>query len=88
LYQYATQINGEEGIQLEANYRFKRKSKLGGKYGTLVSINYSAVQSIDKDYVATSNDTLRTLQGYYSDPLERFNQKKRGTEVPRKNSKF
>ena len=71
LYQYATQINGEEGIQLEANYRFKRKSKLGGKYGTLVSINYSAVQSIDKDYVAASNDTLRTLQGYYSDPLER-----------------
>ena len=71
LYQYATQINGEEGIQLEANYRFKRKSKLGGKYGMLVSINYSAVQSIDKDYVATSNDTLRTLQGYYSDPMER-----------------
>ena len=71
LYQYATQINGEEGIQLEANYRFKRKSKLGGKYGTLVSINYSAVQSIDKDYVASSNDTLRTLQGYYSDPMER-----------------
>ena len=71
LYQYATQINGEVGIQLEANYRFKRKSKLGGKYGTLVSINYSAVQSIDKDYVASSNDTLRTLQGYYSDPMER-----------------
>ena len=71
LYQYATQINGEEGIQLEANYRFKRKSKLGGKYGTLISINYSAVQSIDKDYIDASNDTLRTLQGYYSDPLQR-----------------
>ena len=34
LYQYATQINGEEGAQLEANYKFKRKSFLGGKYGT------------------------------------------------------
>ncbi|MCH1533641.1 MAG: DUF6029 family protein, partial [Schleiferiaceae bacterium] len=71
LYQYATQINGEEGIQLEANYRFKRKSRFGGKYGTLISVNYSAVQSINRDFVATTNDTLRTLQGYYSDPMQR-----------------
>jgi len=68
LYQYATQINGEEGIQLEANYRFKRGSKLGGKYGTLLSVNYSLAQSINKDYVDPAQDTLRTLQGYYSDP--------------------
>ena len=67
LYQYATQINGEEGIQLEANYRFKRNTKLGGKYGTLLSVNYSLAQSINKNYVDPSNDTLRTIQGYYSD---------------------
>lgn len=67
LYQYATQINGEEGIQLEANYRFKRKSFIGGKYGTLISLNYSAVQSIHKEFIDPSQDTLRTLQGYYSD---------------------
>lgn len=71
LYQYATQINGEEGIQLEANYKIKRKTKLGGKYGTLISANYSVVQSIDKQFVDPSNDTLRTLQGYTSDPLAR-----------------
>lgn len=71
LYQYATQINGEEGLQLEANYKFKRKTKLGGKYGTLVSFNYSAIRSINKDFVAESDTTLRVLQGYYSDPLTR-----------------
>lgn len=71
LYQYATQINGEEGAQLEANYKFKRKSFLGGKYGTLVSLNYSIIQSIDKDFVSTDMDTLRVLQGYYSDPFIR-----------------
>ena len=71
LYQYATQINGEEGIQLEANYKFKRNTTLGGKYGTLLSVNYSVVQSIDKDYVDPALDTLRTLQGYYSDPMMR-----------------
>ncbi|MGB1112032.1 MAG: DUF6029 family protein [Schleiferiaceae bacterium] len=71
LYQYATQINGEEGIQLEANYKFKRNTALGGKYGTLLSVNYSVVQSIDKDFVDPSMDTLRTLQGYYSDPMMR-----------------
>ena len=65
LYQYATQINGEEGIQLEANYKIKRKTILGGKYGTLVSLNYSVIQSINKDFIDPSLDTLRTLQGYY-----------------------
>jgi hypothetical protein len=44
---------------------------LGGKYGTLISANYSVVQSIDKQFVDPSNDTLRTLQGYTSDPLAR-----------------
>lgn len=71
LYQYATQINGEEGGQIEANYKFKRKTKLGGKYGTLLTMNYSVAQSINKDFVDDSNDTLRVLQGYYSDPMLR-----------------
>ena len=71
LYQYATQINGEEGFQLEANYKFKRNTTLGRKYGMLLSVNYSVVQSIDKDYVDPALDTLRTLQGYYSDPIMR-----------------
>lgn len=68
LYQYATQINGEEGFQIEASKKFKRKTKLGGKYGTTLSLNYSVVQSINKDFVDPANDTLRTIQGYYHNP--------------------
>lgn len=69
LYQYATQINGEEGASLEANYRFKRKSKLGGKYGATLSLNYSVAQSIDKNYISSDIDTLK--EGYTSNFMER-----------------
>ena len=36
-----------------------------------MSLNYSVIQSINKDFIDPSLDTLRTLQGYYSEPLVR-----------------
>jgi len=54
LYPYSTQPNGEMGFQGELSYQIKRGSKLGGKYGTQVSLNFSAVNSIDRQPV---NDT-------------------------------
>jgi hypothetical protein len=47
IYPYATQPNGEIGGQSEIFYKFKPESKLGGKYGTNISINYSNVHGID-----------------------------------------
>lgn len=47
-YPYATQPNGEWGVQGEIMYRIKRNTKLGGKYGTSVAINYSRIHAIDK----------------------------------------
>lgn len=47
-YPYATQPNGEWGAQAEVIYKFKRKSPLGGKYGTILALNYSRVHNIDK----------------------------------------
>lgn len=47
LYPYATVINGETGIMFDLFYKIKKKSKIGGKYGTLISVNYSAVNSLD-----------------------------------------
>lgn len=46
-YPYATQPNGEFGYQTEISYNFKKGSVLGGKYGTLVSLQYSHVSSLD-----------------------------------------
>ncbi len=45
LYPYATQLaGGEWAYQAEVGYNFKRKSKLGGKYGMNVKLNFSHVR--------------------------------------------
>lgn len=41
LYPYATQPVGEVAYQMDFLYTFKRKSKIGGKYGTTVGANFS-----------------------------------------------
>lgn len=46
-YPYATQPNGEFGYQAEISYNFKKGTALGGKYGTMVSLAYSHVSSLD-----------------------------------------
>ena len=55
IYPYSSQSNGEMGIQAELNYQLKRGSKIGGKYGTQISLNFSAANSIVKNPV---NDTI------------------------------
>ncbi|MEY4602947.1 MAG: hypothetical protein RIT43_239 [Bacteroidota bacterium] len=42
LYPYATQPVGEMAFQGEVLYTFKKGSKLGGKYGTTIDLNYSS----------------------------------------------
>lgn len=47
LYPYATVLNGENGISGEVFYTFKKGTPIGGKYGTYISLNYAAVNSLD-----------------------------------------
>ncbi len=54
MYPYATQPNGEIGIQAELVYSFPRNSFLGGKYGTTVTLNYSNIHDLDTTH---SSDT-------------------------------
>ncbi|MBP8822309.1 MAG: hypothetical protein KBH07_01540 [Flavobacteriales bacterium] len=61
LYPYATQPNGEVAYQGEVFYKFKRGSKLGGKYGTKLTVNWSGAWSLDS--TALPNDTVHLL-GY------------------------
>jgi len=65
LYQYATQLNGEMGMQLEASYRVPRNSWLGGKYGADINMNFSAAYSIWKDPIPKT-DTLNFVQNGYN----------------------
>lgn len=53
LYPYVTQPTGEMGIQAEVTYRIKRKTTLGGKYGTQLTGNYTLTRSIQDE--ATEN---------------------------------
>ncbi len=47
LYPYAVQLNGEVAYQGNISYQFKRGSKIGGKYGMTLSLNYSVAWGLD-----------------------------------------
>lgn len=68
MYPYATQPNGEIGFQFQLNYKVPKKSRLGGKYGMGIAINYAQVNDIERQQV---NDTTfvnqRGTLGYTSD---------------------
>jgi hypothetical protein len=49
LYPYATQPVGEIAFQGEILYTIKRGSKLGGKYGTSLNLNYSTAYGPNRD---------------------------------------
>jgi len=71
MYPDATQPNGEEGLQAELTYNIKKKTKIGGRYGTDITVNYARTGSIDRQQV---NDTTAIGQsgtmGYTSDFLK------------------
>ena len=65
MYPYATQAEGEWAFQADVRYLFKKKTPLGGKYGTNVRLSASYISGLDynlppgtsyKDKVFGSND--------------------------------
>ncbi len=56
MYPYSTQPNGELGFQFQIDYKIPKKSKLGGKYGWGIHINYSQVNDIVRDSVNDTTD--------------------------------
>ncbi|HRY98687.1 MAG TPA: DUF6029 family protein [Bacteroidales bacterium] len=70
MYPYATQPNGEMGVSGQAVFTLPKKTRLGGAYGTTISLGYGLVKGLKKSQV---NDTLplNTLGtlGYTSDFL-------------------
>ena len=58
LYPYATVLNGEVGVSGELFYTFKKESLLGGKYGTYVSLNVAAVNSLDTIHVGGTEELI------------------------------
>lgn len=66
-YPYATQTTGQIGYQAQVNYKFKKETLLGGKYGTDFAINYSKVNAIDKKGIDTIPIGKSGTDGYKSD---------------------
>lgn len=68
-YPYGTQSLGQVGYQAQIDYKFKKNTLLGGKYGTSVAINHSNIHAIDKtmlnDLIVTDESTF--TEGYSSD---------------------
>jgi predicted secreted protein len=58
LYPYATVLNGEVGVSGELFYTFKKESALGGKYGTYISLNVAAVNSLDTSHVGGRDELV------------------------------
>ena len=70
LYPYATQdADGEWAFQGEFGYTFKRRTALGGKYGTKLKVNFSYIRGIDKtptESLIEGTNTLMGTDGYHS----------------------
>lgn len=69
LYPYATQIaDGEWAFQGEFAYNFKRKTPMGGRYGTTLKLNATYIHSLQKDYIDGFGDkeALKGTEGYKS----------------------
>ncbi|MBO5699005.1 MAG: hypothetical protein J6R79_03270 [Bacteroidaceae bacterium] len=79
LYPYATQnALGEWAFQGELGYNFKRRTALGGKYGTKVKLNFSHIRGIDRrpleGKTTTQGTDLMGTDGYKSKFFEMGNE--------------
>ncbi|MBL7941277.1 MAG: hypothetical protein JNM00_00830 [Flavobacteriales bacterium] len=66
LYPYATVLNGESGYSANIFYALKKESMLGGKYGTNISVNYAAVNSLDSTNFSGRN---ALIDGYETNSM-------------------
>ena len=66
LYPYSVQQNGEFALQTDISYKIPRKSWLGGKYGTDVTLNAAFVYGLDSTNL---NDLDNSRLGYERNSL-------------------
>jgi hypothetical protein len=72
MYPYATQPNGEMALQGQVNYKIKRGSLIGGKYGTDIAVNYSRITSIKKETADGESKIGKSGTAGYKSPFLAF----------------
>ena len=65
-YPYATNPDGEWAYQAEFAYTFKKKTPLGGKYGTGIKLNFSHIHSLNTTPDLLEGKYLKGSNGYTS----------------------
>ncbi len=67
-YSYASQPNGHIGFEGQVNYKIPKRTKIGGKYGTDISLSYARFHDINRvtDPLAESAGTEMGTEGYTS----------------------
>ena len=69
MYPYATQVNGEQGVQADVMYKIKKGTLLGGKYGTDVHLNSSVVTALDTTVTSLAGTDGYTAETFSKGPL-------------------
>lgn len=67
-YAYASQANGQIGVQGQINYKIPKGTKLGGKYGIDLTFNYARMHTIEQVLTdqAVALGTTKGTEGYTS----------------------
>ncbi|MCL2167845.1 MAG: DUF6029 family protein [Lentimicrobiaceae bacterium] len=67
-YSYASQPNGQIGAQAQINYQIPKKTKIGGRYGTDITVNYARFHDLQKTFVPLSDSigNITGTEGYTS----------------------
>ena len=64
IYSYATQPLGEMAMQLQVNYTIPKNTIIGGKYGTKITLDFSQVNDIKRNYIlAEGQETPTDIAG-------------------------
>lgn len=66
MYSYAIQPLGEMAAQLQVNYTIPKGTVIGGKYGTKISLDFSQVNDIQKNYIYNEDGGINGTPGYTS----------------------
>lgn len=65
LYTYATQPLGEMAMQLQVNYTIPKNTIIGGKYGTKITLDFSQVNDIKRNYILEEGQEMpEDISGY------------------------
>ncbi|MDR1459187.1 MAG: DUF6029 family protein [Bacteroidales bacterium] len=76
MFPYASQAQGQIGFQAQVNYQIKKRSKIGGKYGTDIMVNYSRIHQIQRNPVEEAVNAGGDMTGTdgYTSPFFGFGQ--------------